>query len=773
MDNQDKNNNNNNNIEIDHRPHPHHPHHPHHHHHDHHKEIKLDIMSDEQADVYNKIKEGNNVIVDACAGSGKSTTILSIANNMSDHQFIQLTYNSMLSSEIKNKVEKLGLQNLKVHTFHSLVVKYYCSEGYTDTIIRKILLKNIPPKKQIPKFHVLVIDEAQDMTFLYFKLLVKFCRNMGEKIQLLILGDYMQGLYEFKGADIRFLTFADNIWKKFDMLHSPHFHKCTLKMSYRITNQMADFINNVMLGEKRLYACKDGPKVVYLRRSTKNAEKYVIHKINQLLSQGASPSDFFILGGSVKGETSPIRRMENALVQNNIPCHVPLMENDKIDECVINGKVVFSTFHSVKGRQRKYVFVMGFDDSYFKYFARNISPNICPNTLYVASTRATHGLFLIEKDEEKQFNRPLKFLKMNHIQMKTEPYIEFHGIPQIIFYNKNGEIDNNNNNIRILNGRKLPIHNTTPTDLIKFIPESIFEEITPILDTIFISPDNSNKINKKEIDIPNLFKTKHGYYEDVSDLNGIAIPIMFFEKLNNSSNDGGRVLHNIILSNMANIKENEHEFLKKIISNLPTTCNTISDYLRLSNVYVAVKEKLYFKINQISFDEYTWLTEDIIQQCFQRMYHKLVFECFIDDSPNFDLETTIIRQTEDNLHKKIDDFLINYFPNELFRFTARIDLLTDYSVWELKCTNSITYDHLLQVVVYAWIWRMVLEDIENLENIRDFKIFNIKTGELLVMNATDEQLNSIMISLLKGKYYVNDTLNNDKFLDECNNVISI
>jgi len=194
--------------------------------------IKLDVMSDEQTHVYNKIREGNNVIVDACAGSGKSTTILSIASNMPNHQFIQLTYNSMLSSEIKTKIEKLGLQNLKVYTFHSLVVKYYSADGYTDTIIRKILQNNTSPRKSIPKFHVLVIDEAQDMTFLYFKLLVKFCRDMGERIQLLILGDFMQGLYEFKGADIRFLTFLDYIWKNFEFLHFPPSHQYPFKMFY-------------------------------------------------------------------------------------------------------------------------------------------------------------------------------------------------------------------------------------------------------------------------------------------------------------------------------------------------------------------------------------------------------------------------------------------------------------------------------------------------------------------------------------------------------------
>jgi len=40
------------------------------------KKYKLDPMSEEQEKIYHYIREGNNVIVDACAGSGKSTTIL-------------------------------------------------------------------------------------------------------------------------------------------------------------------------------------------------------------------------------------------------------------------------------------------------------------------------------------------------------------------------------------------------------------------------------------------------------------------------------------------------------------------------------------------------------------------------------------------------------------------------------------------------------------------------------------------------------------------------
>ena len=742
------------------------------------KKYKLDLMSDEQNIIFEFIKKGENVIVDACAGSGKSTTILSIATELNTNQFIQLTYNSMLCSEIKNKIDDLNLNHLKVFTYHSLAVKYYSTDAYTDSALRRILRNKTPPRISIPKFNILVIDEAQDMTFLYFKFIIKFCRDMGEPIQLLILGDFMQGLYEFKGADTRFLTHAKELWEKFELLKNPVFHSCTLKMSYRINNQMADFVNHVMLGEKRLYACREGSPVVYLRRSHHNAEIYVVHKILHLIRNGtAKPSDFFILGGSVKGENSAIRRMENTLVEHNIPCHVPMFETDKIDERVIDGKVVFSTFHSVKGRQRKYVFVVGFDKNYFNFFARNMPQNKCPNTLYVACTRASEGLFLIENDSYVD-DRPLPFLKMSHYEMKLKPYIEFHGIPQNIFYKKDGDSQQNEHNMMFVNGKKIPVHNITPTDLIKFVSESVLEDITPLLDNIFIKISLENQ---SCIDIPNIISLKNGFYEDVSDLNGIAIPMMYYENIKNKSltNEGdgesdgeihgGNVLKQIIENNMMDVQNKKHGFLRKAIEELPLQCNTISDYLYISNVYVATKEKLYFKLKQIERDEYEWLTKDMIDLCVSRMNNILHPEIFFKGEFTAESEKTIIHHGID--HSKIDRFLLPYFPNELFRFAARVDLVTDFTVWELKCCNSITNDHLIQVVIYAWIWRMVLEDMEKLENVCDFKIFNIKTGEIFRLEATTEQLNTIILKLLKGKYGVKEIKQDNDFIEDCKNYI--
>ena len=73
--------------------------------------------------------------------------------------------------------------------------------------------------------------------------------------------------------------------------------------------------------------------------------------------------------------------------------------------------MVFSSIHQSKGSERKYCILFGFDDSYNKYYNKHESPYICPNTLYVACTRASEELLLIQSNDCK----PLEFLDYKNI----------------------------------------------------------------------------------------------------------------------------------------------------------------------------------------------------------------------------------------------------------------------------------------------------------------------------------------------------------------------
>jgi len=788
-------------------------------------------LSEEQQTILNEIRDGSNVMVDAVAGTGKTTLILSIARELSDLRILQLTYNASLRKDVKETIEQNELTNITVHTYHSLAKRYYLSTGYTDTEIRRLLFKELPPKEVISDIDLLVLDECQDMTLLYFHLMVKFLKDYNKPVQLLILGDYMQGLYEFKGADIRFLTLSDIIWSDFCLLRTPTFKKCTMKMSFRITNQMRSFVNNVMLGEDRMDACRDGDVVTYIRNSRYNMSKVVVAEVNKLMEQGVKPCEIFILGNSVKGTNSNIRYLENTLVEKDIPCHVPMLENEKMDDRVIDGKIVFSTFHSVKGRQRKYVFIVGFDNSYLKYYARGLPRDVCPNTLYVAATRATQGLYLLETSGYSS-NRPLEFLKMNHIQMKQCDYIAFRGNHQSIFQDddENDELYNN----------VIKKHVITPTELVRFISETVIENISPIIDRIFVKENE----NMDTLDIPTVIETKRGFYEEVSDLNGIAIPCMYYDYLKeiwfsknkeenldiiqetdtdtenieqeenldinqetdtdtenieqeenldiiqetdtdtenieqeenldiiqedqNVDEPAGNVLLDIINNSIQNMRSNEHIYLKQIVNELPAQIETIEDYLYIANVSVAVQEMLYFKLKQIDRDEYKWLTEEMVIACKHRLRTVIGPDCK-NEMPH--VEDTIIHATSDEQHTKIDEYLTTIFgTSRQFRFTGRVDLITETTVWELKCTSEITIEHLVQVIAYAWLWNMRTYDDEEPEP-KVFKIFNIKTGDILRLDATMDELNHIMSELLLGKYQEIDPKTDEEFIADCHTIL--
>jgi hypothetical protein len=696
----------------------------------------MNTPSQEQQLIIDEIINGKNVVVDACAGSGKSTTILSCAIHLPHKKILQTTYNNQLRQEVKEKIQELDLKNIEVYTYHSIAVKYYFSEAFDDNGIRKILRENMIPINTLSSIDLLVLDECQDMTFLYFQFMVKFTKDMGNPLQLLILGDKMQGIYSFRGANSVFLTSAKELWEDHPLLISPEFISCSLHTSYRITEPMSDFVNQAMLGENRLIACKPGIPVYYIRRPIHQISMIVIFHIKTLISEKkCTYGDIFILAGSVKKDE--IKKIENAFVESGIPCYIPMVDTqDRLDNRAIDKKVVFSTFHAVKGRQRRYVFVVGFDSTFYYKYDNEIPKNECPNTLYVACTRATDGLFLLENDSSHI--RPLSFLQIPHQEMKCKSFIHFVGNPvtmaPMITDGENTE-------------KKEKIRYITPTSLIQFVSENTLDIISPLLEKIYTKIETESV----ELDIPSFISTKNGFYEEISDLNGNAIPIMYCEHLSNTSEKQNKnaysyknIFQKMILELSKRFYTNKHLFLKHIIHNMPDTCETISDYLYLANILQATETKLYSKLKQIQPDEYDWIKDDVILKCFQQLDAVVGIDCKLNE---WKPEHTILYSSADEDHFEIDLCLSEFLGHDYkYRFQARIDLLTDNTLWEFKCTSKISVEHMLQLIIYAWIWLNVYKTP------KIFRLFNIKTNELWELNANKTELTQIVVELIRGKY---------------------
>ena len=120
-------------------------------------------------------------------------------------------------------------------------------------------------------------------------------------------------------------------------------------------------------------------------------------------------------------------KLENRLVNEGIPCFVPTDDSDELTDEVTRGKIVFSTFHQIKGSERPIVVVFSFDASYFDYYARNESRVKCPNPVYVALSRSLERLVVIHHYEKRLFSASSAgiFIKRPQCQGDTNSKIIF------------------------------------------------------------------------------------------------------------------------------------------------------------------------------------------------------------------------------------------------------------------------------------------------------------------------------------------------------------
>jgi hypothetical protein len=720
--------------------------------------------SAEQQAIVDAVKAGRNVVVDAVAGSGKTTTVLFLAAACQNKRVLQITYNSQLKSEVREKAAARGLVNLEVHTYHSLIVRYYDNNGFTDAVMRRVVSGNKQPRI-LPQVDILVIDEAQDMTTLYYKVIRKMLDDVQSPVTLLIMGDRYQGIYDFKDADTRFLTLAKRIWpvrannavnaeRESDNAASDSdnadnaasdsesdddpepFLSLTLRRTYRLTDPITNFVNNCLVGSKRIVSCKPGPPIQYLKYDVWTVHKYLTDMILSLIHhKQAAPEDIFVLAGSVKNASSPLRMLENSLVKNRIPCFVPTNENAVLDEEIITGKVIFTTFHQSTGRERPIVIVYGFDESYFKFFAPDSSRKTCPSTIYVATTRASQRLIVVEAANDT----PLPFLKCpprNMHRLTSITYVEMTpgGRPPKI---ANAYQDADADGIA---------HKTTPTELTRFMSLASVDILSAIVDRTFkcvAEPSTSTRIPSKirTVREPEL-------YEEVSDLNGLVIPAIFEAKKTAIT-----TLHKYLSNEQACI-EHDHPFLSDAIDAVAFPCETLAEYLYMGNVYTAVRDRLYFKLAQIKPSQYVWLTEQMVEECHRHMEQHLgkdvVYERELGDA------VTDVTGHVTYVHK---------FDFGRIQFKSRVDAVDDAFVWELKCVAALQLEHQLQLMVYAWIWAKSMQDAEGH---RRFRLMNIRTGEVQEMTASAEELDEVMDVLLRNKYGKQRTKTDDEFVEELN-----
>jgi hypothetical protein len=748
---------------------------------------KLPPISHEQEQAILSLRT-HNVLIDSVAGCGKTTTNLYIAKRNPTCRILLLTYNSKLKLETRTRVAQSNIDNVEVQTYHGFCKKYYypCDGLFTDLEIMKSLKEQ--PVVDI-SFDIIILDEAQDITEVYFELICKLYNDNKApgcgKAKLCVLGDRYQSIYQFGGADDRYITHASTVFALNGLPWETH----CLSKSFRITTDMAMFINNCMLHYNRILSDKKTKtKPRYIVCNTYGLSPY--NEIIKYFKMGYLPSDIFVLAGSVKKSRSknstPIRSLANNIKDlTNTSIYIPGSDDQKLDESIMAGKLVFSTFHQAKGLERNVVIIMGFDNSYFEMYNKDADPNICPNTLYVGTTRAKEHLSLIREHRKS----PLPFLNTDLLGLYCDVVYE----KQYMMKTKPSKVDKNRKNDRSV------------CELIKHIP---CVQIQPLLEMVKIT-----KVIKKRdvIDIPIKVEQPDGSYELVCDISGTAIPAYFeYKYLTNNmtiynaaveyEKDIDRFPKNWHLStgdcNISNTNNYRSKYkskstsnegqvspssvdidmIKQLLANDPdyvdadqcvnlpdepavdriaddngiiTHPNKLSDYdvnnltisqlLYITNRYDAYTTLHKFKICQIK--TYNWITPENMNKCMVRLKtlrlsKKSKFEAHVIKSVN--------RGTIKNIVGSIDC---------ISKRRGKV------SVYEFKCVRELTQEHFLQLVVYMYLHKIKYPRADS-----KYYLYNILNHEMWELSADKQVLEIVFNSLIQTKINVGCLSTDTQFL---------
>lgn len=665
--------------------------------------------SPEQLAIIDTARQCRNILVEAIAGSGKTTTILELARTLPDVSILQVTYNKSLKDEVRQKAK--GLHNLVIHTYHSFARACFDVDGYDDHIFDMILSEKMLPK-QTTAYNIVCLDETQDQTKLYFDFMKYTLGFLPTFPTLIVLGDRYQSIYEFKGTDARFLTLADRIWNR-------PFVTLPLSTSYRLTHPIASFLNRDVLHDHRIQTVKDGPPVCYIR-----CDPCHISHCTLLMSkmQPYKPHDIFILTPSLKGKHT--KWLENILVKQGVPCYYPTSEDTRLDDEIIDGKVVFCTFHQAKGRERKCVIVYHFDLSYFTFYARDCNMSVCSNALYVALTRSSETLIVLEsfKSEPLSFLPPLT-------ELKTRSYIDVHEV----FYQGVGMKDSKPEDDEI--------HQTSVTDLLKFVKDKYLLSLTTLVEQMFVLEQKKQYL----IDLPD--KLQMGQtVESVSEINGLVIPSIYeSETLGRSS------IVDYVDEHMRSKKKGHYlrAYYDKIKNN-----TSIKRYIQYALLYTSLQHGVLNNLAQI--DDVSWLKDKMVDDCHRLLDQELGKR---GDNAPVEFEVPVFYECVD-----YNEYGIIQLSGRIDAFHASPDA-SQKRLYEIKCVDALTLEHFLQLVVYAW---MDMESSTDDAGETIYKLLNLKTGEVYRLDLTKTnvvKINDIILILFKNKFGESKRMTNKEFLD--------
>ncbi|KAJ4207052.1 hypothetical protein NW759_014050 [Fusarium solani] len=683
------------------------------------------IPSDDQQKIA-KLCRTENVVVSARPGSGKTSTAEAIIAAHLDLRVLVLTYSKRLQLETLRRIRPY--LNCEVYTFHSMAGRLFGTEVSNDAILSKLiheaLGRNELPQWSSEPFDIIVLDEFQDCTGSLFWLTNCFIQANqkkagGKPARIVALGDERQAIYGFRGADDRYLTLAPELFGPV----SPYpFAKVPLRQSFRLSEQSVRFINEVFLGgESCIVSNKTGPKPIVLKCAP--FDSYALARKLWPFIKHYGAENTAILSPSVRQhgtKQGPLQKVVNRLSKMyGVPIHVPPNEEASLNDKVIDGKMCVSTIHQFKGNERDLIVVFGIDASYFKNFGRHLPDDRCPNEIFVALTRAREQLVLIHHEDKKLM--PFVPVKALHetadiIDMtKAQRGIEAPSAP----------------GRPAKDGLALP-RTVAVRDMVRHVKDESLEKI--IQNSLHIRKlpplPKDEHIKLRDI-VPSDEKLK--FYEDVSDLNGLAVVAAFEHGVSGT-------LDTLDLDS-DDIKEMPAIHSQQGVSWL---CRQACKYEATVSGYDPRKI-------QMKYHDFDWIKPYDLALARGRLWRQLR-----DSIGNLRFEAEVHEQFRINTEEDTEDCCL--LGRADIVAVSSLDRNMSDAVWEIKFVSQLSNQHVIQACTYAYLLRLPCAIL-----------YNVRTGEKWEITPRDgmEGLHQLIEDVLRLKYTTERKMSDEELTEKC------
>lgn len=366
------------------------------------------INLDKYQELVVKADINKNLRIIACAGSGKTTTILCKIKYMIDFHKINpkkillTTFNIDASNILKSRLKTLfnKTPDVRIGTFDSIAAhfyfKYFKQEGFVGVNEYSTLLLNYlnssNSKNILDLYDYIFFDEFQDINNIQFDIIKKFSDN-GAKI--IAIGDDAQNIYQWRGSNISYILNFDKIF----------INTLTLKLenNYRSTPEIINMataiikINTDQI-EKKMIPNNPSHIKPLIKKYNNNIEQaqQIINNINKLIKNGVKLDNIVIISRNNFGLKIFEEQLELFNRDNNDKKRIEyialITDNDKTNSKIYSDKLCLATIHKIKGCEWEYVYLIDLDDKIFPSDCDDIGIQEERRLLYVAVTRAKRFL---------------------------------------------------------------------------------------------------------------------------------------------------------------------------------------------------------------------------------------------------------------------------------------------------------------------------------------------------------------------------------------------